>query len=67
MKSLFHVDINPWYISLNHQLFRLNAKGQLGLGERCIMEKNRDTLHITVCDTQPEGPWAFNKVSRNVC
>ncbi|XP_005100984.1 N-acetylgalactosaminyltransferase 7 isoform X2 [Aplysia californica] len=43
------------------QLFRINTKGQLGLGERCIMEQNRDTLHIHVCDTQPEGPWEFDK------
>uniref|UniRef100_A0A2C9JJC3 Polypeptide N-acetylgalactosaminyltransferase n=1 Tax=Biomphalaria glabrata TaxID=6526 RepID=A0A2C9JJC3_BIOGL len=43
------------------QLFRINEKGQLGLGERCIMDENQDTLHIRYCDIQPEGPWEFNK------
>ncbi|CAL1530402.1 unnamed protein product [Lymnaea stagnalis] len=45
-----------------NQLFRLNRKGQLSLGERCILDENQDTLHIRVCDIQPEGPWEYNKV-----
>lgn len=44
-----------------NQLFRINAKGQIALGERCITERAHDTLHITTCDIQPTGPWEFDK------
>lgn len=43
-------------------MFRLNVKGQLGVGERCIEAPSGDTLHMSFCDTQPEGPWQWDEV-----
>ncbi|KAL8619562.1 hypothetical protein ACOMHN_019618 [Nucella lapillus] len=45
----------------NSQLYRLNTKGQLGLGERCLDSPNGDTLQIRYCEVQPTGPWDFDK------
>ncbi|XP_070180117.1 N-acetylgalactosaminyltransferase 7-like isoform X2 [Littorina saxatilis] len=42
------------------QLYRINTKGQIGLGERCIDSPNGDTLHIRYCEVQPTGPWEFD-------
>ncbi|XP_025103405.1 N-acetylgalactosaminyltransferase 7-like isoform X2 [Pomacea canaliculata] len=44
-----------------NQLFRINTKGQIGLGERCIEAQNGDTLHIRYCEVQPVGPWDYNE------
>lgn len=44
-----------------NQMFRLNTKGQLGVGERCIEAPSGDTLHVSFCDTQPEGPWDWDE------
>ncbi|XP_076463576.1 N-acetylgalactosaminyltransferase 7-like isoform X2 [Babylonia areolata] len=45
----------------NSQLYRINTKGQLGLGERCLEAPGGDTLHIRYCEVQPTGPWDFDK------
>ena len=44
------------------QLYRVNTKGQIGFGERCIEAPNGDTLHIQYCDVQPTGPWDYDEV-----
>ncbi|XP_046343077.1 N-acetylgalactosaminyltransferase 7-like isoform X1 [Haliotis rufescens] len=46
-----------------NQLYRLNTKGQIGYGERCIESPNGDTLHIHYCDVQPTGPWDYDENS----
>ena len=49
-------------VLLNFQLFRLNTKGQIGHGERCVKAQGAETLHITTCDRQPVGPWEWDEV-----
>ena len=59
----------PSTVSLSHchghggnQLFRLNKKGQLGLGERCI-DANRDKMTLIYCKLgQVDGPWQYDEV-----
>ncbi|XP_005105766.2 N-acetylgalactosaminyltransferase 7 [Aplysia californica] len=43
------------------QQFRLNERGQIGIGERCIMAQGADKLHITYCSTAPVGPWEWDE------
>lgn len=45
------------------QLFRINTKGQIGVGERCIESPNGNTLHVAYCDVQPVGPWDYDEGS----
>ena len=45
------------------QMYRLNVKGQLAVGERCIESPSGDSLHLSFCDTQPTGPWFWDEVS----
>lgn len=49
------------HTQLGIQHFRINVKGQIAIGERCITELANDTLHISVCDIQPTGQWLFDK------
>ncbi len=59
----------PSTVSLSHchgvggnQLFRLNEKGQLGMGERCI-DANRDKMTLIYCKLGTvDGPWIFDEV-----
>ncbi|XP_060593944.1 LOW QUALITY PROTEIN: N-acetylgalactosaminyltransferase 7-like [Ruditapes philippinarum] len=44
-----------------NQMYRLNVKGQIGVGERCIEAPSGDTLHMSFCDTQPVGPWEWDE------
>ena len=44
------------------QMFRLNAKGQIGVGERCI-EKRGKNLEVVYCPVKPEGVWQYDTVS----
>lgn len=42
-----------------NQLFRLNAAGQLGVGERCV-DASRSKMFLTYCKLgHVEGPWKF--------
>ncbi|CAG2182105.1 unnamed protein product, partial [Oppiella nova] len=58
----------PSTVSLSHchghggnQLFRLNQKGQLGLGERCV-DANRDKMTLIYCKLGTvDGPWSYDK------
>ncbi|XP_033735035.1 N-acetylgalactosaminyltransferase 7-like [Pecten maximus] len=43
-----------------NQMFRINTKGQMGVGERCIEAPNGSTLHMHFCETQPTGPWQLD-------
>ena len=43
-------------------MFRLNTKGQIGVGERCIKATGGSTLHLQFCDVQPTGPWSWDEV-----
>ncbi|KAK6180861.1 hypothetical protein SNE40_008837 [Patella caerulea] len=49
-----------------NQMFRLNMKGQLALGERCLQAKNGDTIHIHFCETQPQGFWDYDESTKQV-
>lgn len=45
------------------QLFRLNTKGQLGVGERCIAA-DRQNVKLVVCPLGTvDGPWQYESVS----
>lgn len=41
-----------------NQLFRLNEKGQLGVGERCVDKTDRG-IGLHYCDVMPTGPWRY--------
>jgi len=43
------------------QLLRLNTKGQLASGERCLVARGGH-IEITVCPTQPTGEWEYLEV-----
>jgi len=45
------------------QQFRLNVKGQIAIGERCIAAQGADTLHIEVCSKEPTGPWEWDETT----
>ena len=48
------------------QLMRLNAEGQLGVGERCI-EANTSGVRIIFCPSgKVNGPWQYDKDSRQM-
>ncbi|KAK7598309.1 hypothetical protein V9T40_006544 [Parthenolecanium corni] len=50
----------------NNQLFRLNAKGQLGHGERCV-EADRQSVKLVFCRLGTvDGPWEYNAESRSL-
>ncbi|XP_022920157.1 N-acetylgalactosaminyltransferase 7 [Onthophagus taurus] len=60
----------PSYMSITHchgfgnnQLIRLNAKGQLGVGERCI-EADSQGIKLTFCRMGTvDGPWSYDENS----
>lgn len=44
------------------QLYRLNTKGQLGVGERCIAG-DRQNVKLVVCPLGTvDGPWQYESV-----
>lgn len=48
--------------SLFLQLFRLNAKGQLGNGERCV-DADKQGIKLVFCRLGTvDGPWEYDKV-----
>lgn len=56
-----------------HQLFRLNARGQLGVGERCI-DATKKSMTLIYCKLgSVDGPWTYNeetqqlKHNKNLC
>ena len=44
------------------QMYRLNAKGQVALGERCL-DHIGSGVGIVYCQINPTGPWQWDKVS----
>ncbi|XP_050423671.1 N-acetylgalactosaminyltransferase 7 [Adelges cooleyi] len=48
----------------NNQLFRLNAKGQLGVGERCV-NADRQGVKLIVCSLGTvDGPWQYESSNK---
>jgi polypeptide N-acetylgalactosaminyltransferase len=44
-----------------NQLFRLNVKGQLGVGERCV-EASKTSMNLIYCKLgKVEGPWRYDE------
>ncbi|CAG0924423.1 unnamed protein product [Notodromas monacha] len=50
----------------NNQLVRLNAQGQMGIGERCVEADGR-TVKLLFCRLgSVDGPWAYNADSKTM-
>ncbi|GBP10016.1 N-acetylgalactosaminyltransferase 7 [Eumeta japonica] len=50
----------------NNQLIRLNAAGQLGVGERCV-EADRESIKLGVCRLGTvDGPWIYNEETKHL-
>lgn len=45
------------------QLIRLNAKGQLGVGERCISADNQGVKFVFCRLGTVDGPWQYDEVN----
>lgn len=65
------IEINNYtiFILIAHyyklQLFRLNTKGQLSVGERCIAA-DRQNVKLVVCPLGTvDGPWQYESVIYN--
>ena len=58
--SMYHVHL---YLSMfiYFQLFRLNEKGQMAVGERCV-DATGGGISIIYCPVQPTGPWQLDQV-----
>ncbi|UXI22034.1 plexin-B [Sarcoptes scabiei] len=49
-----------------NQLFRLNAKGQFGLGERCV-DGNNVKIKLKFCDLGTvNGPWSYDEDTKQL-
>lgn len=49
-----------------NQVFRLNAEGQLGLGERC-MDATSDSMEVVYCSLGTvDGPWEYSVDTRHL-
>ncbi|XP_025103406.1 N-acetylgalactosaminyltransferase 7-like [Pomacea canaliculata] len=46
-----------------NQIYRLNTKGQIAMGEWCIKSLDSGTLHLRQCDVQPTGPWRWDEAT----
>uniref|UniRef100_A0A1I8P174 Polypeptide N-acetylgalactosaminyltransferase n=1 Tax=Stomoxys calcitrans TaxID=35570 RepID=A0A1I8P174_STOCA len=50
----------------SNQLIRLNAAGQLGVGERCV-EADRQGIKLAVCRLgTTDGPWSYNETTKHL-
>lgn len=50
----------------NNQLMRLNAAGQLGVGERCV-EADRQGIKLAICRLGTvDGPWQYDESSHTL-
>lgn len=50
----------------NNQLFRLNAAGQIGVGERCV-EADRQGIKLAFCRLGTvDGPWQYDENSKTL-
>lgn len=50
----------------NNQLMRLNAAGQLGVGERCV-EADKQGIKLAVCRLGTvDGPWHYDAKTRHI-
>lgn len=61
MRERYHLLVFCLHIKF-FQLIRLNAKGQLGVGERCI-EADKQGIKLVFCPLgSVEGPWQYEEV-----
>lgn len=50
----------------NNQLMRLNAAGQLGVGERCV-EADRQGVKLAICRMGTvDGPWQYDENTKTL-
>ena len=47
------------------QLFRMNTKGQMAVGERCL-DLSGKGITMQFCPVDPTGPWEWDQVRRTV-
>lgn len=46
----------------NSQLVRYNAKGQIGIGERCV-DADKSSVKLIFCPMgKVDGPWEYDEV-----
>lgn len=61
------VGISSCHHGGGHQLLRINTKGQLGIGERCVEADHNDQVELTTCPMgKVDGPWEYAEVSRQM-
>ncbi len=46
----------------NVQMYRLNADGQISVGERCVDSQDGVGITIIYCPVKPSGPWRYDEV-----
>jgi hypothetical protein len=50
-------------VVLLFQLIRLNAEGQIGIGERCV-EADKSSVKLIFCPMgKVDGPWEYDEVN----
>lgn len=54
------IGVSPCHHLGGNQMFRLNAEGQIGVGERCIRDAG-NVLQLNYCSVHPNGPWKWQK------
>ena len=43
-------------------MYRLNADGQISVGERCVDSQDGVGITIIYCPVKPSGPWRYDEV-----
>lgn len=60
------IGVAPCHGMGNNQLFRLNAEGQLGVGERCI-DADSEAVKLMYCSLGTvDGPWKYDEESETL-
>ncbi|KAI1287258.1 N-acetylgalactosaminyltransferase 7 [Halotydeus destructor] len=55
------VHLSPCHSQGGNQLFRLNSKGQLGVGERCVTS-TKSSMNLVYCKLGTvDGPWRYDE------
>lgn len=58
-----HSPSKPYNLLLLTQLVRLNAQGQIGIGERCV-DADKSSVKLIFCPLgKVDGPWDHDEVS----
>ncbi|XP_064623856.1 N-acetylgalactosaminyltransferase 7-like [Lineus longissimus] len=62
-----NLGLSPCHHGGGNQLFRLNTKGQLATGERCIdARKGAEVPMISYCSSGQNGPWDYNQDTKQL-